>query len=114
MKEVKRISLSELRLMAEKSYIELVKANVDVARRILVVDAELHADIEAYMIDNGSRQEEIWGVNLYPKDYGTNDFIEFDSMINIRPSQKNQSRYVQDENIRGLIVEIVNEVVYED
>jgi hypothetical protein len=113
MKQVDKISLSELRQMAEKMFGDLVKADVDVEKKVLVLDAELHADIEAFMLENGSRQNDLWGINLYPDKFGTSDFIEYDSMINIRPRQKNMSRYVEDESIRAQIKDIVDEVVYE-
>jgi hypothetical protein len=92
---------------------DLVKADVDVARDIVVVDAELHADIEAFMLKNGSKQNDLWGINLHPDNFGTDDFIEFDSMINIRPRQGNRSRYVEDAPARAKIKEIIAEVVHE-
>jgi hypothetical protein len=113
MKQVEKISLAELRQMAERMFGSFVKADVDVARKIMAIDADLHADIEALMLENGSRQADLWGINLRPDKFGTDDFIEFDSMINIRPRQKNMSRYVEDEVIRQQIIKIVNEIVYE-
>jgi hypothetical protein len=53
----------------------------------------------------------LWGINLYPEKYGSNEFVEFDSMINIRPSQHNISRGVEDKNKRARIIKIVNEIV---
>jgi len=111
MKQVSKITVDELKQMSEKMYGELVKADVDVAQKIIVLDADLHADIEAYMLENGSKQGDLWGINLYPDKYETDDFIEFDSMINIRPSQNNRSRYVEDKAVRKQIVDIVNQVV---
>ena len=99
--------------MAESMYGELVKAVVDVERRIVVVDADLHVDEEQFLLEGGSRQRDLWGINLYPDCYGEDDFIEFDSMINIRPSQGNRSRFVEDEGVREQIVAIVAEVVHE-
>lgn len=61
------ISLDELRIMAEATFGDLVKAVVDVARDVMVVDAELHADQEKFMLDQGSRQADLWGINLYPE-----------------------------------------------
>ncbi|MDR2337734.1 MAG: DUF5674 family protein [Deltaproteobacteria bacterium] len=113
MKQVGKISLAELRQMAERMFGSLVKADVDIVRKIMVIDADLHADIEALMLENGSQQADLWGINLHPDKFGTDDFIEFDSMINIRPRQKNMSRYVEDEIIRQQIIKIVNEIVYE-
>jgi len=102
-----RISIEELKILAENLLGDLVKAVVDVKNNILILDAELHADMEAFLLENGSEQENLWGINLYP-DMKGEDFIEFDSMINIRPRQGNRSRSVEDINIRNKIINIVN------
>ena len=114
MKQAGKISVAELREMADRMYGGLVKADVDIVREIMVVDAELHADIEQFMLDNGSRQEDLWGINLYPEQFGSPDFIEFDSMINIRPRQGNRSRFVEDPGTRDKIIDIVGEIIVED
>jgi hypothetical protein len=113
MKQVDKISVAELKDMASKMFGNLVKADVDVAQKIIVLDGELHADIEALMLENGSKQQDLWGINLYPEKYGTDEFVEFDSMINLRPRQGNMSRYVEDANIRQQILDIVSGVVHE-
>ena len=112
MKIVEKISISELSDMAEKMYGSLVKADVDVSKSILIVDMGMHADGEAYLMGNGSKQTDLWGINLHPADYGTDDFIEFDSMINIRPRQGNPSKDVLDPQIRQNIITLVNEIVH--
>jgi len=96
--------------MASAMFGDLVKAVVDVRREIMAVDAELHSDQEAYLLEKGSEQRDLWGINLYPElqDEG---FVEFDSMINLRPSQGNRSRGVDDPGIRGKILEIVYSLV---
>lgn len=106
------IPIDELRTMAEGRFGDLVKAVVDVRTRKLVVDAELHADQEAFLLEQGSRQEDLWGINLYPGlDRADPDFVEFDSMINLRPSQANLSRGVEDADIQERIRAIVGEWV---
>lgn len=107
---IQEITIEELRAMAEKMFGNLVKAVVDVEREVMVVDAELHADEEAYLIENGSEQKDLWGINLYPELEG-NDFIEFDSMINLRPSQGNLTRGVDSEEIQEKIRRIVNKLI---
>ena len=114
MRQIEKITLAELMAIADKMSGNMVKANVDVAKRLIVVDAELHADIEQFMLDNGSLQEDLWGINLYPDQFGSPDFIEFDSMINIRPRQGNRSRYIEDSDVRNKIATIVNEAVVND
>ncbi len=104
------MSLSDLRVMAEGRFGNLVKAVVDVERKIMAVDEELHADEEAILLENGSRQEDLWGINIYPELEGP-DRIEFDSVINIRPSQGNRTRGVDSQAIRENIFDIVKALV---
>jgi hypothetical protein len=100
------ILLADLKAMAGARFGNLVKAVVDVERKIMALDGELHADEEALLLENGSRQENLWGINIYPELEGP-ERIEFDSVINIRPSQGNLSRSVDDLVIREKIVQIV-------
>lgn len=106
------ISIDELKEMSSKMFGNLVKAVVDVEKNILVVDAELHSDQEAYLLQLGSKQENLWGINIYP-DLNKEERIEFDSMINLRPSQGNSSRGVEDEEIQKKILDIVNSKIIE-
>jgi hypothetical protein len=105
-----RIGLHELQKMAMETFGDLVKAVIDVKLAILAIDAELHADEEALLIANGSDQNDLWGINLYPEIEGA-DFIEYDSMINLRPSKGNRGRGVEDPEIRDLIQKIVADLV---
>ncbi len=89
---------------------DLVKAVVDVERAVMAVDAELHSDEEACLIESGSEQEDLWGINLYPELHDA-DFVEFDSMINLRPSRGNRSRGVEDPAIQQRILVIVGRLV---
>jgi len=104
------VPLADLKLMAENRFGNLVKAVVDVEREVMAVDGELHSDKEALLLENGSRQENLWGINIYPELTGP-DRVEFDSLINIRPSQKNLSRGVNDLILREKIVQIVDGLV---
>jgi len=113
MKQVETIALEELQEMAQKMYGDLVKADVDVVKGIMLVDMEMHADGEAYLLENGSKQRDLWGINLHPAKFGSDGFVEFDSMINLKPSQGNTSKDVLDVGVRRMILDIVNEVVHE-
>ena len=108
------LALSVLQAIAGQQFGDLVKAVVDIATGIMVIGGELHADEEAYLLDLGSVQGDVWGINLYPDQFGTDDFIEFDSMINLRPSQGNRTRSVDDAAARQAIVEIVVRLVHAD
>jgi hypothetical protein len=106
------ISIPELQDMAGRMFGNLVKAVVDVEKRIIVVYAELHSDQENLLLGNGSRQQDLWGINLYPEfPKDDENFVEFDSMINLRPAYNNKSRSVENPEIRRKIAEIVKEWV---
>jgi hypothetical protein len=104
------ISIKNLRKIAKARFGSFVKAVVDVEKEIMVLDADLHSDQEAHLIKQGSKQINLWGINLYPEIEGK-DWIEFDSMINLRPSQNNLSRGVDNKAIRKRIVKIVNKLI---
>lgn len=106
----KLISMQEVKQMAQNLFGNMIKAVVDIENETIALDAELHSDLEALLMQNGSKQKDIWGINLYPELSG-DDFVEFDSMINMRPSQNNKSRGVEDDKIRKKILEIVNKRV---
>jgi len=108
-KKIEKVQLFEL---AKERFGDLVKAVVDVERVIMIVGVDLHADGEALLLEQGSRQQDLWGINLYPEKSGE-ELIEFDSMINLRPSQGNRSRGVNDPTIRQKIREIVNQLIQE-
>ena len=84
-----------------------IKAAVDISRGVLAVDSPMHYDCEQLLLENGSKQEDIWGINLYLDEAGIDDLVEFDSMINIRPSQGNRTRSVEDPAIRAKIKAVV-------
>jgi hypothetical protein len=100
------ISWDELRRMAREQFGDFVKAVVDVRQGVMAIGGELHADEEARLIEEGSRPKDLWGINLHP-DRDAAERIEFDSMINVRPSQGNRSRSVDDPEIRSRIQALV-------
>ena len=106
------LTLDEVRSRAREQFGEMVKAVVDVELGIMAIGGELHADEEAVLLDQGSRQSDLWGINLYP-DAAASERVEFDSMINVRPAQGNRSRSVEDAVRRERIREIVNRLVRE-
>lgn len=106
-----RITITELQIMSEKMFERLVKAVIDIEREIMTVDAALHADQESHMLEMGSKQTHLWGINLHPSKFGTEHFVEFDSMINMRPSWGNRTRSVDDPKIQEKIKMIVNKLV---
>ena len=99
------IKRSEVEAMLPGYFGDMIKAVVDVQKAIIGLDAELQE-----LLQQGSEQANLWGINLYPE-MGGEDFIEFDSLINIRPYQGNRSRDVQDPIVRKRIVEVVNSLI---
>lgn len=96
--------------MSAGKFGNLIKAVVDIQREIMAVDAELHCDEEAMLLEDGSMQKDLWGINIYPELSGA-DFVEFDSLINLRPSQGNCSRGVDNAEAQKKILEIINKLV---
>ena len=88
----------------------MVKAVVDIENKILAIDAELHSDLEELLLKNGSKQENLWGINIYPGT-GKEKFIEYTSLINIRPSQGNASMDIKSNDLRVKIQKIVNGLI---
>ena len=110
--EILRSATSRARLasLAEAQFGDVVKAVVDVRRRVMAIGGELHADEEAALLEDGSAQEDLWGINLYPAEL-RDAWLEFDSMINVRPSLGNRSRSVEDGKLRDIIRAIVTALV---
>ena len=108
--ETDPIPLDELRRLAEGRFGDMVKAVVDVKRSIMLLDADLHADQEAELLSEGAAQRDLWGINLYP-DLPDEEWLEFDSMINLRPSFGNRSRGVDDPATRATIADLVRRLV---
>ncbi|MFI5233871.1 MAG: DUF5674 family protein [Gemmatimonadales bacterium] len=107
-----QITQAELAVLAAVGFGDMIKAVVDIRRQVMAVGGELHSDEEAILIDDGSVQSELWGINLYPAERGEG-FVEFDSMINVRPAQGNLSRDVLDGAIRAQIRAVVDRLVPE-
>jgi len=104
------ITRARLKELAAPGFGDMIKAVVDCRRRVMVVGGELHADEEHWLLEDGSQQSDLWGINLYPGDT-TEDWIELDSMINVRPSQGNPSRGVENPETQAIIRSIVGDLV---
>jgi hypothetical protein len=105
-------NIDELKEMSKKMEDCLVKAVVDIELEVMVVDAPMHVDEEQYLIEEyESLQKNLWGINLYPFEFGTDRWLEFDSMINIKPWQNNRSRSVECKETQNKIRFIVSKLV---
>ncbi len=106
----KPIRRGDVLAMTGKWFNDLVKAVVDLEQEVMAIDAELHADEERVLLEQGSKQENLWGINLFPTRVD-DSWIQFDSMINIRPRQNNRSKGVEDQKIRERIKGVVEKLV---
>jgi len=105
------ISRAKLKLIAKERFGDLVKAAVDIDQEIMVVGGELHIDEEVLLIEQeNSKQENVWGINIYPDSSG-DDFVEFDSMINLKPAFGNRSRGIDNPEIREKVIAVVKKLV---
>lgn len=104
------VTKADLNEMAKQQFGDMVKAVVDIDQGIMAIGGELHSDEEALLLERGALQKNLWGINLYPE-RPTSEWIEFDSMINVRPSGGNRSRYVERAEIRDAVTVIVNRLV---
>ncbi|MDP2941575.1 MAG: DUF5674 family protein [Candidatus Omnitrophota bacterium] len=84
-----------------------VKVVVDVRRKILSAGGKLHSDGERLLLEDGSKQADLWGGGI---DLETNE-IDFDSMINLRPGQGNSSREVLDQNTRKTMEAVIRSLL---
>lgn len=104
------ISRAQLQSIADERFGDMAKAVVDCDKKIMALGGELHADEEALLLAQGSLQKNLWGINLYPA-IDDDTWLEFDSMINIRPGQGNRSRGIEDISIQEVIKSIVKELI---
>ena len=106
----KPTSLIKLWENRRTNYVDLLKFAVDVENNWIAIDGEMHSDCETMLLEKGSKQEYVWGGNVYPENSGS-DFIEFSSFINIRPSQDNPGMELLNPEICGKIIEIIQQLL---
>ncbi len=104
------VTKASLNIMAQQQFGDMVKAVVDIEQGIMAIGGELHSDEEAVLLEQGSLQRNLWGINLYPE-RPAEEWIEFDSMINVRPSGGNRSRSVERLEIREAVTAVVKQLV---
>ena len=105
-----KISENELRLFLGKPFVDMVKFVVDVEKEIIALGGEMHADAEQVLLKDGSEQKNLWGGNIYP-DKEQDKKIEYESLINIRPSQNNRSIEIRDDELKTKIKDIVERLI---
>jgi Protein of unknown function (DUF5674) len=101
-----RVTEEEIHEMLEQleTYIKLA---VDVERSLLAGGGEYHADCEEVLLEDGSRQEDIWGADWYPE----TRIVGFVALINIRPRQGNRGMEIEDQKLQEKIETIVRRLL---
>jgi len=107
-----RIEPGGLHRLVDLFFEDMVKYVVDVERGVAAVGGEMHADGEQALLEDGSRQADLWGANYYPG-RGREECIEYTSLINIRPAQGNRSMEIQDPAVRERVRELTFALVGE-
>lgn len=107
-----KIEISELKEICKNGpFVNLIKAVVDIEKKIMAIDAEVHAELREFLIrEENSNHRYLWGINLVP-DREDEGFIVFDSLINLKPGLGNKTRGVKDEKIREEITVIINHLI---
>jgi len=104
------IALSELKKIAEELFGDMVKAVVDIERTVMAIGGEMHADAEQLLIEKGSRQDDLWGFNIYPE-APSEKMLEYVSFINIRPKLGNRSQEINSQTIKDRIKALINKMI---
>lgn len=102
------ITLQELKDKHNDFFEDMVKIVVDLEKGKIAVNADLHFDLEQMLLEQGSNQGDLWGANIRFKE---EPFIEYTSLINIRPSQNNFGMEVQDDKIRANILNLIDKLI---
>jgi hypothetical protein len=95
----------ELRRLVLLYFEDMVKYVVDVTRGVIAVGGEMHADAEQLLLEDGSRQDDLWGANYYPG-RGRDGCVEYTALINISPARGNRSMELQDPALRERVREL--------
>jgi hypothetical protein len=105
-----RVDALTLKTLTAHWFGDMVKLVVDVERRVVAIGGELHADAEALLLENGSRQADLWGANYFPG-AGPEQCLELTALINIRPAQGNRGMVVQNPDVAATMRAIVADLV---
>lgn len=103
------ITRDEVREKYMKYFKTMTKAVVDIKKERIAVDAELHADLETLLIENGSSQEDLWGINIYT--FRDDAPIEYSALINIKPHQNNFSMEIENSGIKKEIEAVIKKFI---
>ena len=104
------IGISDLKDLAKYTYNIMIKGVLDVENEVIAFGGEYHIDANKVLIEEGFKQDKIWGFNIIFK--SDNDYdIEYTSLINIRPNQNNFDMEIQDISLKENIKKILNKKI---
>ena len=106
----KPITRAQALEIGQEFYTEMVKGVVDIKQDLIALGGEYHIDANTVLTQAGSSQPDVWGFNIYPNVIG-DDWIEYTSLINIRPAAGNRTMTVEDEAIRKVMKRIIEELI---
>ncbi len=106
----KKITEKELAKKAEPLFKGMLKFVVDIHKKVIAIDAGMHADLEQLLLENGSKQLDLWGGNYY-FDKPNDKNIIYESLINIRPALGNRSMLVNSKKIKDQIKAVVDKFI---
>ena len=102
----KKASKKEMEDLA-KHFDGYIKVVVDVEKEILSGGGDRHFDEEQILLNDGSLQKDLWGGGFDTKTKET----DYNSIINLRPSQDNPSRDILSIDIRNKFDKIVGKLL---
>lgn len=106
----KKISSEQIRQHLGQPFDEMVKFVVDIQKQIMALGGRMHADGEKILLENGSKQEDLWGGNWYPN-HPEDSRVEYTSLINIRPRMGNRAMEIQDLSLRQKVKAIAERLL---
>lgn len=95
----------ELRRLVDTSFEDMVKYVVDLERGVAAVGGERHAEGAQLLLDDGSRQADLWGASYWPG-RGREECVEYTAPINARPANGDGNMEIQDPAIRRRVLEL--------
>jgi hypothetical protein len=99
---VERLTPEQIVNLAAEIFDDMFKVVVDVERGVLAAGGALHADAEQLLLDDGSRQQDVWGANYFPA-RAIGSRLEYSALINIRPDAGNSDQNIRSEAVRAKV-----------
>lgn len=96
--------------IGKEFYGDMVKGVADIEKGIIALGGEYHMDAANILVEHGSEGKDLWGFNVYPNVTDTN-WIEYTSLINIRPDKNNRGMLIESQEIRDRVRGIIEKLI---